>query len=280
MHSSTLSAAVAASLAMSATALAQVPSTGLVVGVDDTTVPVFIDDNPGSGSYDALFTGADIWGLTWDGSVLHAAEGTAYATYALDGTRTAIGAFSADQGVTTQIFAGLAFDPVAGVLYGSDTSGTTTSASPEGIYSIDPATGLSKIVVDLSDPGNLYDFGVLAFNPVDGLLYGTSDSVAGSVGQGLYSIDPDTGVVTGIASYPAGETDIDGLAYGDGSLWLVTDQGGNFYEYDLTGGTYTAFPSAFTTNEIFSGAAFIPIPEPTSAAVLALTSVAALRRRR
>jgi hypothetical protein len=273
---------IAFAVTLAAAASVTSAQTGLVVGVDDVTVPVFIDDVPGSGTYDPLFTGADIWGLTWDGSVLHAAEGSNYATFALDGSRTDIGTFSPDGGVSSQTIVGLAFDAVNGVLYGSDSAGSTTSTSPEGIYSIDPSNGATKLVLDFATSGDstLYDFGGLAFNVDNGLLYGTSDDVDGSVGRGIYSIDPNTGTIAAVAAYPAGEADIDGLAYGDGSLYLVTDESGSFYEYDLGTGVYSSFASAFSSSEIFSGAAFIPIPEPTVAGLLGLGALAGLRRRR
>jgi hypothetical protein len=76
------------------------------------------------------------------------------------------------------------------------------------------------------------------------------------------------GTVTAIAAYPAGETDLDALAIdNNGRAYLVPDQPGSIYVYDLIGGSYLApFANPWTTAEIFSGAAYI-LPAAASASV-------------
>ena len=52
-----------------------------------------------------------------------------------------------------------------------------------------------------------------------------------------------------------GETDIDGLAFDNGRLYLITDEPGNIYVYNLGTGSYeTPLTNPWTTSEVFSGA--------------------------
>ncbi len=87
-------------------------------------------------------------------------------------------------------------------------------------------------------------------------FYGTSDD--STPGRGLYQINLD-GTATLIADYPDAQTDIDGLAVGDnGVAYLVIDQPGFIYPYDLVGGAYLPFfDNPWTTSEIFCGGAWI-----------------------
>lgn len=99
------------------------------------------------------------------------------------------------------------------------------------------------------------DFGGLAFNRNLGHLYGTNDdSTPGPAG--VYRILPD-GSTSLVVAYPAGETDIDGLAYGGGKLYLVTDEPGDIYVYDIAGATFDPpLANPWTTSETFSAGAY------------------------
>ena len=281
-----LAAAVAAA---AGTASAQTARTGLVVGTADADLPVRIDDDPGSGTYDDLFTGAEIRGLTFAEGLLYASELSDFVSYTLDGDRTEVGTFSADGGTTPQAIVGLAYDADAGVLYASDTSGSTAGESdPEGIYTVDLATGATTNVFNFPAAGIRLDYslGGLAFDGDGGLLYATNNDADGQGnGRGLFRIDLVGQSVDFVASFPAGVDDVDGLAYGDGSLFLTTNPGGDFYEYDLAAGTYAQFRGAYADDppQFFgasNGAAFIPVPEPASAGLLAVAGLALVRRRR
>ena len=82
--------------------------------------------------------------------------------------------------------------------------------------------------------------------------------------------------------YPAGRTDIDGLAVGNGVAYLVEDEAGNtIHPYDLNAGAYLpSLLSPMQTSEIFSGAAYV-IPEPSGLALagLAFLSLVGIRRQ-
>ncbi|MCW8803575.1 MAG: T9SS type A sorting domain-containing protein, partial [Ignavibacteriaceae bacterium] len=62
-----------------------------------------------------------------------------------------------------------------------------------------------------------------------------------------------------ITPYPAGQTDIDGLAVSDDQIaYLVTDQQDSIYIYDLVGGTYLpAIANPWTSSEVFCGGTWI-----------------------
>ncbi len=102
-----------------------------------------------------------------------------------------------------------------------------------------------------------FDFGGLAVDPNTGEFYGTSDDTA-PLGSGLYRINMD-GTGTLIAPYPAGQTDIDGLAVSDDQIaYLVTDQQDSIYIYDLVGDIYLpAIANPWTSSEIFCGGTWI-----------------------
>jgi hypothetical protein len=147
----------------------------------------------------------------------------------------------------------------------------------EAIYSIDLGTFVATAVLDYDD--TLYDFGGLAYNSADGLFYGTNDSSSGS-GSGLYSLDVfGGGAINLVTPYPAGRTDVDGLALGGGIAYLVEDEAGNtIHPYDLANGAYLpSILSPMTSSEIFSGAAYVP--EPSTLGML-LFAFVALRHRK
>jgi hypothetical protein len=102
-----------------------------------------------------------------------------------------------------------------------------------------------------------HDMGGLAVDPSTGFFYATDDGSTDS----LVRINMD-GTVTPIAPYPTGETDIDGLAISnDGRAFLITDQPGNIYVYDLVADAYLPpFANPWTTSETFSGGTWIQAP--------------------
>ena len=58
---------------------------------------------------------------------------------------------------------------------------------------------------------------------------------------------------------------------GDNTAYLVTDEPGNFFSYDLsqgTGGSYGAFANPWTITSLNAGAAFVP--EPGSLSLLGM----------
>lgn len=241
----------------------------LFVGVDDTTVSTYNID-PSDGSASPLWSGVAVWGAAADpvSQTIYANDGTTLWSSPVAGAPSIVAEITYQGQASSMV--GLAW--ADGWLYG------TKNIATEAVYQIDPVTGVATIAYSYDAPS--YDFGGLAYNPLDGLFYGTSDDTD-PLGSGLYSIDVfGAGGINLVASYPAGEVDIDGLAVGENVAYLVTDEPGFFYSYDLsqgTGGAYGSFQNPWTSSEAFAGAAWIP--EPTSLTLLAVGAVALIRRR-
>ena len=196
-------------------------------------------------------TRADVWGMAYapGTNTIYASSGSELFAATPDGTPTSLGGISNDSGVYVDLF-GLAW--ANGGLYAT---GATGSVSDEALYRIDLGTLVATRVLDYEQ-----SFGGLAFNPTDGLFYGTNNGGA----SGLYSIDAfGSGGITLVTPYPVGEEAIDGLAIGNGIAFLVEDQGGeSIHPYDLGASSYLpSLISPMLLDEIYAGAAYI-VPEP------------------
>ncbi|MEM7809486.1 MAG: hypothetical protein AAF561_15365 [Planctomycetota bacterium] len=277
---------------------------------DDNTVDAFLVDNAtGQSTFlfnpDTLpstapgFTGLaanDPAGLIY-GSTRNGPDDDLYVFDYATFTPTLIGeVFINDAGTINSIsLSGLAYDSTRDVLYGVRSLGGSTG--PEGLYSIDTTTAEAKLVLELDD--GTFDFQVdgIDYDPVTDLLYVADDDTSGPGGSGIFSFDPaNPGAgLTFVTSYVSPINDVDGLGAGDGKLFLLSDSpegnGGNHYVYDIATDTFAILaPTPYDPRDISnigplnpSGAgAFAPglIPEPTTATLLALGSLALLRRRR
>jgi len=136
----------------------------------------------------------------------------------------------------------------------------TRNIATEAVYEIDPATGVATQVY--LHP-TTFDFGGLDVDLTNGKLYGLSDTAPAGGTIGLYEIDTAAMTTTFRAPYPAGETDIDGLAVHNGRAYYVSDgpntAQANFYVYDIaTGAQVGTLPSPFMGSGTFSAAAFVP----------------------
>jgi hypothetical protein len=150
-------------------------------------------------------------------------------------------------GGSTVNFVGLGFR--GGKLLG------TRNISTEAVYEIDPVT---LQATQLYVYPSAFDFGGVDVDATTNLLYGLNDASGGGQGLGLYEIDTGAGSTTFRAPYPAGETDIDGLAVYNGVAYYVIDQPGLFYIYDVASGSQIGtLPSPFTGSAIFSAAAYV-----------------------
>ena len=131
------------------------------------------------------------------------------------------------------------------------------------IPEIDPAT---LVINQLYVHPTTYDFGGLDVDATSNRLFGLSD--APSTARGLYEINVPGQTETLLAPYPAGETDIDGLAVHNGLAYYVTDgpntTQASFYIFDVaTGQEVGTLPSPFTAGGTFSAAAYAAPAAPT-----------------
>lgn len=275
-------------LGLSSTAFGQ-----LVVGADQTTnnASIWLIDVNNPATPTRLLgpsNAAVAWGMAADdaNSTLYWNNGTQLfkSPYAgtlapsFVGTITLVGV-----GTTTpSAMTGMGFNQGSLFGYKSTSSGTF----PVGFYDISPADATAKLVA--ATPAST-DFGGFEYDPVTGAFYGLNDST-GLQGRGLYRIDnmsSGTPTYTRLTPYPGTDTDIDGLAIGNGRAYMVNDNstaGQGIYVYNLTTNAFeTTIPNPFSnTSAIFSSGTWAPglLPEPTTCGLLAIVSLALQRRKR
>ncbi len=190
-----------------------------------------------------------------------------------------------------------------GQLYGATSFGSTIY--DRGIYSINttPDSGNRCVMQPLwldptgvgSSSGTIA-LGGIDFNPADDKFWavnGSDDtSTGGTYTRGLFTIDAfGSGALTKIANFPAGHTQIDGLAIGGGYAWLTEQAPSsntvNIFGYNIAAGVYDknfTFTLADGTQRA-SGATWAPgatqiFPAPSAAALFMLAGGVASRRRR
>lgn len=226
----------------------------LIVGVDD--VSVALQSGPGDGAWTPLFSGVETGGLAADPvtQTLHIADGAEYFTAPLSGPPSSVG-FFIGAGGDFLVPVGLAW--ANGTLYGVTNFSPASGLNPIGIYAIAPD---GTMTLELALDSEFNNMGGFAFNPDDGLFYGTNTT---GLASGFYSIDVfGSGAVTLVAPYPASEFRITGLAVGNGIAYLVDHDPGEFYAYDLSqgsNGSYTSFAAPWVDSYFSSGAAWLPV---------------------
>jgi hypothetical protein len=149
----------------------------------------------------------------------------------------------------TQTMVSMAYDATGGRLL------FTRNISVEAVYALPVVAANCPASCEVTqeivyDTG--LDIGGIAIDPATGFLYGTDDGTNDSVVR----INND-GSVTVVAPYPAGQTDIDGLGCGEGTLYLVIDEPGVIYRLDIATATYdTPIPNPWVSSETFSAATY------------------------
>lgn len=234
-----------------------IPAGGLLfIGVDDPTVSTYTVD-PTDGTATPAFTGTDVWGAAvisgaspGDAEVYFNESGNLWRWQ--DGSAPAQCCSMTLGGASTSVVA-MAYDPAAGKLL------FTRNIGDEGVLSLAVTPGSCPASCELvqewlfSATANV-DAGGIAWDPVAGVLYATNDDTTPA--SGIYILNSDS-TETFVAPYPVGQTDIDGLAWGGGKLYLVTDEPGSTYVYDIATAMYeTPIPNPWTTAEVFSGAGY------------------------
>lgn len=249
----------------------------LILGSDQPNPSIWVADVSRAGAPRSLLGGANVrvYGL--------AADNTGQMLYWLDnGTSLYKAPFNTTGplvpglvGSTTVSgvgvsFVSLAFDAVEGKLYGYRNS---NDAQTEGIYEIS-TTNASAVRVCAIDPAA--DFGGMDYDAATDAFYATNDGAGAYAGRGVYRIAKplSTPVVTLISAYPGSDSDIDGLAAGNGRLYLVNDAPAEgIYVLNLTSRQYeTTLPNPFTALGTFCGGAWAPgLFVPPSGADLSVT---------
>lgn len=264
-------AAAAASLGVCSVASAQ-----LIVGNDQTGTATIYDVNPTTGVATPLYssTGNDAkpWGMAYD-----PATNTLYWNNGGTLYKSPLLPTLVPQNLGAMTFNGSSVNFVALAFLGGRLYGTRNIAT-EAVYSIDVNT--LQATQEYVYP-SAFDFGGLDVDQTTGLMYGLTDANT----PGLYEINPFAQTQAFRAPYPAGETDIDGLAVHNGLAYYVTDGPNttqpNFYVYNvLTGVQVRTLPSPFTGSGTFSAATWAEVPEPAAMALASLLAAPALRRRR
>jgi hypothetical protein len=228
------------------------PGDLIFIGVDDATVSTY-NVLPLDGTAYPQFTGFDIWGAalipdpTPGNGVVYFNDGSTLYRWPANGVPELCCTLTY-QAATASVVS-MTYDPTGARLL------FTKNISVEAVYALPVVAGSCPAACDMSQEivyPSTADIGGLAIDPGTGNLYGTDDGANDSVVQ----INND-GTLTVVAAYPAGETDIDGLAFGEGNLYLITDEPGDIYVLDVGSATYqTPIPNPWTSAEVFCGGAY------------------------
>ena len=253
----------------------------LIVGNDQTGLATIYNINVTTGIATPIYSGTGVdakpWGMAYDAAsnTLYWNNGNTLFSSALGATLTPtnLGTFTYNGGAVN--FVSLAF--FNGFLYG------TRNIATEGVYQINPTTLVSTLLYAYPTG---FDIGGLDVDAATGQIYGLSDTAPVGSLPGLYEFNLPLMSQTFRSPYPAGETDIDGLAVHNGLAYYVTDGPNgtqpNFYIYNIaTGQQVGTLASPFTGSGTFSAATFA-IPEPSTVALLAVAGLGAwiMKRRR
>jgi len=144
---------------------------------------------------------------------------------------------------------GLAYDTARGQLYATKRLGS--GGNPEGLYEVDAATASATLVNQYEDGTFDIEISAIDYDPFTALIWLVDEDTGGGTGIYVFNFNvPDQ--LTFVAPLPAGVTDVDGLAAGDGLLYLISDSDPNG-----NGGLHRVFDTA--TLQVIDT---IPSPHP------------------
>lgn len=133
---------------------------------------------------------------------------------------------------------------IAGEVYAA-LDGAPGGGKPDGLYLINLNEKNSELVTSFTGIGGL------DADPVSGRLFGNNDDT-----EMLMEIDIISGLTTNLAEYPKGISDIDALAAGENTLYLISDEDQPIQVFDLNTNSFAdTLPAAFLTADTFAGAA-------------------------
>ena len=241
--------------------LAPAASAQVFYGSDGTLVDNWRLDTATGVSNGPEFTNVFVSGLADDDAaqVFYVQTGVTLSSAAYSATGSPV----TTVGTTTYLGSNRSFTGLAhhnGVLYASHNAG-----SAEGLYAVDVVT----LAATLAYPYSSVDIALegLDFDPSTGLLYGANDGGAyvdplGVPGRGITVIDLSANPVTERTAfpYPAGENDLDGLAFdaGRGRVFLIEDESSPLHNVDIATGLYDPNPPqhAATGAAVFSAGTY------------------------
>jgi hypothetical protein len=154
--------------------------------------------------------------LPASGVTLHATDNTNDALYTIDtsdGSYSVVGYYTLNNPGTEVFIGGLAYDTGLDLFYG------VSASSAARLYTVNPNDASTTDIGPLNI-GFVYEGG-LAFDPVDGTLYGVNQGSASS--PALFTVNTTTGAGTVVGQIAGGSHDFAGLVF---------DAGGQLYGLD------------------------------------------------
>jgi hypothetical protein len=145
------------------------------------------------------------------------------------------------------VLTGLGYDSTRNRLFGVKglQSGSGATLQPEGIYEINTTTGQTTLVRQFEvSPASDFTIDGFDYDADSDKFFMADDDDTG--GRNVYSLDASNlaAPLVLVVAYPAGTTDVDGLAVGGGKVLLLSDgvqgNGGTHKIYDIASGTFDA----------------------------------------
>ncbi len=141
---------------------------------------------------------------------------------------------------------------IAGQLYAA-LDGAPGGGDPDGLYRVNLDDKNSELVVSFTGIGGI------DADPISGRLFGNNDDT-----EMLMEIDINTGLTTDVVPYPKGISDIDAMAAGENTLYLISDEDQPIQVFDISTSTFSGtLPGPFITADTFAGAALAFEPPMT-----------------